>query len=380
MASVTDSSAPRTRPIGVGIIGANPNRGWAQWAHIPALMALHQFELKAVATTKLESARAAAEKFGVAQAYDNAEQLALDPDVDVVSVTVKVPYHEHLVRTALSAGKHVYCEWPLGNSVEQAIALADLADESGVTHIVGMQGTFQPGARYTRELISQGAIGQPLAVSVVAHTASAGQRTPLERMYSADPAAGDTALSVATGHILGALSVAVGTPRDVSGLVAAIHRQTTITETGETVPVSAPDQVVVTGQLENEAVFSMAVQGCLAPGAVGFTIRVVGSDATLLIRSAVPGAVHIVEWALAIARSDGSVEELPIPERFIALPPSVPTGRPRNVALVYRELASAIAEHRPARPNFRTAVRFHRMLEAIQRASDTGIRQTISPE
>jgi predicted dehydrogenase len=48
---------------------------------------------------------------------------------------------------------------------------------------------------------------------------------------------------------------------------------------------------------------------------------------------------------------------------------------PRNVAVLYREFARAISDGRPAAPDFATAVRYHQLLEQIQRASDTGIRQ-----
>lgn len=149
-------------PIRVGLIGANPTRGWGLWAHIPAIKALDEFELRAVATTRLESARATAEAFGVPLAFADATELVQHPDIDVVSITVKVPYHDTLIRAALAAGKHVYSEWPLGISLEQAKALAKLADEAGVCHVVGLQGTFAPGARFVRALIDRGVIGRPL--------------------------------------------------------------------------------------------------------------------------------------------------------------------------------------------------------------------------
>ena len=46
------------------------------------------------------------------------------PEVDLVVVTVKVPHHRELVPSALEAGKHVYCEWPLGNGLAEARKLA----------------------------------------------------------------------------------------------------------------------------------------------------------------------------------------------------------------------------------------------------------------
>src|SRR5205085_8567557 len=98
--------------IRVGIIGANPDRGWAAEAHIPALKSLsHDFEITALSTSRRESADAAAKVFGVPAAFDNHRDLVNSTNVDVVAVTVKVPYHLELATAALDAGKAVYCEW-----------------------------------------------------------------------------------------------------------------------------------------------------------------------------------------------------------------------------------------------------------------------------
>jgi predicted dehydrogenase len=64
-----------TARIGVGIIGANSDRGRAATAHIPALKAMSQFEIRALSTTHAESARRAAQKFGVPLAFDRHEAL-----------------------------------------------------------------------------------------------------------------------------------------------------------------------------------------------------------------------------------------------------------------------------------------------------------------
>jgi hypothetical protein len=66
--------------IRVGIIGANPDRGWAAQAHIPALRSLaDDFEITALSTTRHESAAAAAELFGVPAAFDNHQELVNSP-------------------------------------------------------------------------------------------------------------------------------------------------------------------------------------------------------------------------------------------------------------------------------------------------------------
>ena len=242
-------------------------------------------------------------------------------------------------------------------------------------HLAGLQGYQAPGALFVRELIANGDIGQLLAVSVVAAGGPAGRRIPQANVYATDVAAGATVLSISTGHLLATLARAVGEFRELSAVVALINTETTVIETGQTVPVTAPDQVVLAGRLEDGAVASIAVQGGSAAVTPGFEVRIVGTEATLVVRPATPGGIHITDWAISIAKPDGSAADLPVPGRFSPVPEAVPPGPPRNVAAAYREFARAISYGEPTAPDFATAVRYHQLLERIQRASDTGVRQ-----
>ena len=366
------------KPIRIGVIGATPSRGWGTAAHLPALKALDEFEVAAVATTRLSTARTTAEAFGVPLAFADDFELVSSPELDAVAITVKVPDHDRLIRAALAAGKHVFSEWPLGVDLAQAVALTELAQASGVRHIVGLQGYQAPGALFVKELIQNDVIGRPLTVSMVAAGGPAGRRVPQANVYATDVAAGATVLSISTGHILATLARTIGEFRQVSAVVALINTETTVIETGQTIPVTAPDQVVLAGRLESGAAASIAVQGGSAPVTPGFELRIVGTEATLVVRPATAGgSIHIADWAISISKPSGSAEDLPVPKRFSPVPAAVPAGPPRNVALLYREFAQAISDDRPAAPDFTTAVRFHQLLESIQRASDTGIRQDV---
>jgi len=154
--------------IRVGIIGANPNRGFASIAHIPALKTLRDFEITAVCTTRQDSADAAARHFGVPLAFSDAEKLAQHPDVDLVTVSVKVPDHYLPVMAALEAGKHVYCEWPLGRSTGEAVQMLDAAERKGVRHAVGLQGQMSPAINYAKDLIADGYVGRVLSATMIA--------------------------------------------------------------------------------------------------------------------------------------------------------------------------------------------------------------------
>src|SRR3989441_10129575 len=126
------------RRIRVGIIGANPDRGWAAQAHIPALKSLSDdFEITALSTSRRQSADAASKLFGVPVAFDNHQDLVNSAVVDVVAVTVKVPYHLELATAALDARKAGYCEWPLGNGSGEAVSIVALTRAEGSLAVSG---------------------------------------------------------------------------------------------------------------------------------------------------------------------------------------------------------------------------------------------------
>src|SRR6202167_5413787 len=153
--------------IRVGIVGASPSRGFASISHIPALQALPEFEIVAVCTSSQQSAEAAAKHYGVPLAFAEPAKLAAHPDVDLVTVSVKVPDHYAPVMAAIDAGKHVYCEWPLGRDTNEAVRMLDAAERRGVRHAVGLQGQVSPAINYVKDLIADGYVGQVLTATMI---------------------------------------------------------------------------------------------------------------------------------------------------------------------------------------------------------------------
>ena len=90
--------------IRVGIVGATVTPGGSGWgarAHVPALHALPEFELKAVCTAHEETAKASKEEFGAELGFNNFEAMVSHPDIDLIAVVVRVPGHYDLVMAAL---------------------------------------------------------------------------------------------------------------------------------------------------------------------------------------------------------------------------------------------------------------------------------------
>jgi predicted dehydrogenase len=155
--------------INIGVLGANSDSGWARASHIPAIAALDNVRLAAVATSSRESAERAAIHFGAQHSFVGAEDLAASTDVDLVVVSIKAPEHERAVSAVLKAGKPVLCEWPLGANSAESSRLADLARARGLRCLVGLQGRFSPVATYTRNLLDDGFVGRIQYASAVEH-------------------------------------------------------------------------------------------------------------------------------------------------------------------------------------------------------------------
>src|SRR5258707_2826197 len=119
--------------IRVGIIGASMRNGWGRDAHIPALSALPEFEITAVSTSRQETADETAEHFGIPHAFADPYKMIQHPDVDLVSICVRVPFHHELGMASLDARKHLYCEWPLAATTEQVQHMRDLSSAKGST-------------------------------------------------------------------------------------------------------------------------------------------------------------------------------------------------------------------------------------------------------
>jgi len=152
----------------VGIVGLQPGRSWAARAHIPALRALSEsYEIVGVANTSLVSAEKAAAATGLPRAFADVAELVATPEIDVVTVAVKVPHHLEIVKAAIEAGKHVYCEWPLGNGLAEAKELATLARAKGILGVAGTQARVAPEIEYLRQLIADGFVGDVLSTTLV---------------------------------------------------------------------------------------------------------------------------------------------------------------------------------------------------------------------
>ncbi|HWO58616.1 MAG TPA: Gfo/Idh/MocA family oxidoreductase [Umezawaea sp.] len=349
--------------IGVGVIGASVG-GWASVSHVPALRSSPDFELRAISTSRRASADAAAREFGVAAAFDDHRDLLAHPGVDVVVVAVKVAHHHELVVDALAAGKVVYSEWPLAVTAEEAEDLVVRADAAGARTVVGLQGRYAPEVVRARELVLGGHIGRVLGTAVVGSGMVWGPEATGATAYWLDRDGGATPLTAAALHAVDVLAATLGEFTSLSANLVVGRDEVSVD--GVATPVTAPDQVAVIGTLAGGAAASVFYRGGASRGD-NFRWEINGTDGDLVL-TADRGNVQTADLTLWAGRgADAVVTPIEVPK-------TGPEGPARNVAALYANLARDLRDGTRTVPDFRHALERHRLVAAVERSSDTGLR------
>ncbi|CAO1600106.1 transcription regulator gal80 [Xanthoria calcicola] len=192
--------------IRLGIIGLSADpQAWATMAYVAPLkgaLASH-YKITAVATSSPETAKASAKAHGLPEekAYSNPNDIANDPDIDMVVISVKAPMHKQLTIPALKAKKDVFVEWPLGSSLQEAQEMAELAKKQGVRNYVMLQARTQPVFVKAKEMVQSGVLGRITSTTVLGSDSQL-MNLPEKARYVNDPASGVSMISILVAHTL----------------------------------------------------------------------------------------------------------------------------------------------------------------------------------
>ncbi|HTE84935.1 MAG TPA: Gfo/Idh/MocA family oxidoreductase, partial [Dehalococcoidia bacterium] len=319
--------------IRVGIVGATVTPGGSEWgahAHVPALHALPDYELKAVCTAHEETAKASAAEFGAGLAYHSIDDMLANPEIDLVAVSVRVPGHHALVMKSLRAGKATFCEWPLGANLPEAEEMARLAAERSLRTIVGLQARSDPTLMYARELIQQGHIGEVIGANLSVISRATTERGD-GRIWQGDRRNGANTLTISGGHAIDALCFVLGEFTEVSARLATNIREWHNTDTGQTMQVDSPDWISLLGRLDSGA--EVAVQVATVPSnPSGNRFEIYGREGTLTVTG---GSANLGPNHLFGARGGETLAQMEPPDQFKLVPEGTPAGPPRNVAQEY---------------------------------------------
>jgi len=354
--------------IRLGLIGASVRGTWSARSHLPALQASSDVELSAVCTTRADSAEAARQAWGARLAFDDYHKMVASPQIDAVAVVVRVPSHYAPTKAALEAGKHVYCEWPLGRTTAEAVELAALAKANGLVTAVGLQARVNPAVMHTKELVEAGYVGEVMAVHVSLMREGVLTR-PSNRTWQRDAELGANTLTIANGHTVDAMRFVAGDFSQLSAVVATQAKQWLDTGANTWLDVTSPDNVLISGRLANGAVVSVHI-GAIPFAGSGYRMEIYGRDGTLVVSG--EDSPQLGEVSLYGAKGGNKLALIPIPQRFTVAAADTPSGEPHNVGQMYTVFSQAIRDGGSRQPTFGTAVDLHRLVDAIKQASDNG--------
>ncbi|KAI9759271.1 MAG: hypothetical protein M4579_002480 [Chaenotheca gracillima] len=365
-------------PIRVAIIGlsTSSNAGmtgaWAVNAHLPYLRASPDYEIVALCNSTVESAQKSIAHHGFGpdtKAYGNPEDLAKDPNVDLVVVSVRVDRHYHLVKPSVEAGKDIFVEWPLGSNTKEAEELTNIARAKGSKTAVGLQSRTSLVGVKVKELIDSGRIGKvQSSVASMTFPGLASSVMPESIAYFADSSVGGNALTIPAGHFIDHANFILGEFTELNAtFVNQFPTIDVVNDAGEVVRSNVkkdvPDLVNVQGVLVNNVAFSFSLR--IAHPVDGKAVRwlISGTEGEIEITCPVgmwqfspPGIT------VRVCKKDGKdVEDIPV-----EADPESEIGKlgflAHNPARIYEAFAKGETDKYAT---FEDAVVRHRMVDAI---------------
>uniref|UniRef100_A0A8H7KEV3 Gfo/Idh/MocA-like oxidoreductase N-terminal domain-containing protein n=1 Tax=Bionectria ochroleuca TaxID=29856 RepID=A0A8H7KEV3_BIOOC len=231
----------------VGLTSIKPDglgpHAWAVFALLPVFLHSPDYELVALCNSSLESARRAIEAYGLpssVKAYGNPEDLAKDPDVDLVVISVRVGKHFEIAKPALLEGKKT---------------------------VVGVQARADPLVLKVREIIQSGKLGRITSAHALGSTSSLPSHFWFNGMdYYQDIKSGGNLYHINFAHFLDSFTYVLGDFETLqSDLKTEITEIPVMRDDGtltEPRKKNTPDHVLVQGRLKSGAVASIVYRWC----------------------------------------------------------------------------------------------------------------------
>jgi predicted dehydrogenase len=147
--------------IGYAFMGAAHSQAWRTAGRFFDLP--YRVDMAALGGRTADAARAAADRLGWSSVETDWRALVARDDVDLVDVCTPGDTHAEIAIAALEAGKHVLCEKPLANTVEEAeemTRVAEAAAARGVRSMVGFNYRRVPALTLAQRIVASGRLGE----------------------------------------------------------------------------------------------------------------------------------------------------------------------------------------------------------------------------
>jgi predicted dehydrogenase len=253
--------------IGYGFMGAAHSQGWRvapRFFDLPLAP-----EMSLVVGRNADAVAQAADKWGWAESDTDWRTAIERDDIDLIDIVTPGDTHAEIAIAALEAGKHVLCEKPLANTVEEAQAMAEAAERAaakGVRSMVGFTYRRVPATTFARDLVAAGKIGEIRQVrATYLQDWLADAEAPLTWRMKKE-LAGSGALGDIGAHIIDLTQYITGQRlTSVSGMLETFVKERPLLESGrglsgtastERGEVTVDDLALFTGRFDGGAVGS----------------------------------------------------------------------------------------------------------------------------
>jgi predicted dehydrogenase len=157
-------NTPDETMLRIGVIGCGRI---AREAHLPALARMSNVQVVALAEPDADRRKSALPRAPEAQTFADGAEMLERCSLDAVVIAAPPDLHAPLAGDAIRRGMHVYLEKPIATSLDEAALLLETWERNKVIAMVGFNYRFHPLYESARDLLNQGAVGRPLAVSSV---------------------------------------------------------------------------------------------------------------------------------------------------------------------------------------------------------------------
>jgi predicted dehydrogenase len=213
-----------------------------------------------VADSESKSAEAAARELGCGFWTTNYHELLDWAEVDVVDICVPNHLHEEIILAAAKAGKHVFCEKPLANSVAQGKRIVEAVEKTGVKNQMNFNFRYYPAVTRARQMISEGFLGQIFSYRGCYYRSSyINPNKPLSWRLNKSIAGGGALFDLGS-HILDLLYYLLGDFASVQATVDTLIKERPIAlGSKEKAPVDVDDIVLMQARMADNTLGSIEI-------------------------------------------------------------------------------------------------------------------------
>jgi predicted dehydrogenase len=378
------SDVLRVGMVGYAFMGA---------AHAQAWRNAHRFfelpltpELTAVAGRNPEAVSAAAERLGFASTETDWHKLIERDDIDLVDICTPGDSHAKIAIAALDAGKHVLCEKPLANTVEEAeqmVTAASSAAERGVWAMCGFTYRRTPALALARQLVEAGRIGHVRQVRAQylqdwLHDPDAPMTWRLDKSKSGSGALGDLGAHLVdttqwlTGQSITGVSAILETfvkSRPLSGERSGLGGHGDISADVPRSEVTVDDAALFTARFSDGAIGTFEATRFALGRKNALRIEINGTDGSLAFDFEENNVLQFFDGTQPIEEQGFRrilVTEPEHPYVNAWWPPGHGLGYEHGFTHQVVDLVNAIAENRQPTPSFDDGLRVQRVLGAVE--------------